>query len=123
MKYMTRSVVVMALLSQANAFRPIPGTVPWDKAVSRPSWENPDYPTNYFVPNFGEDHEIKLSKMNLQRAEEEVGHTMKASFDKAKPPADYRVPDFGVDSEVKNLQSSLGAAEKQLGRTWNLSLL
>ena len=58
-----KAAVILALLASSNAvqleYRPPKGTVPWHKAISRPSWEKPDYPVNYSVPNFGVDNDIK----------------------------------------------------------------
>lgn len=122
-----KSAVILALLASTDAvqleFRPRPGTAPWHKAISRPSFEKPDFPTGYTVPNFGVDNDIRISKKNLVKAEKEVGHKLKATFDKPGPPADLRRPDYGVDSEIKSINQSLTAAEKKLKKKWNVKLL
>ena len=59
-----------------------------------------DHPTDYFVPNFGVDRDIKLTAMNLAKAEKEVGHTMSASFDAPAPLPDNRMPDLGLDADI-----------------------
>ena len=115
-------VATVALLTTKAAaikldYRPTAGSVPWEKPASRPSWEDPPYPHNYFVPNFGEDRDMKLTAMNLAKAEKEVNHTLKASFDKPKPPADYTIPDFGVDRDIITTQRNIADTEKELKHT------
>jgi hypothetical protein len=46
-------------------FRPIPGTAPWHKKVKGPSHQEPDWPVNYFVPNFGKDVDIKRTQKSI----------------------------------------------------------
>ena len=118
----TIGVATVALLvNQAEAvklsFRPIPGSVPWHKAISRPSWENPSYPHGYTVPNFGEDRDMSLTAQNLKKAEKEVNHTLVASFASGAPPPDYRIPDFGVDNDVVRTQRNIKDTEKELGHS------
>merc|ERR1712032_930199 len=81
------------------------------------SWSPPQ---DYFVPNFGEDHEIKYTKAHIAAAEGKLSHTLAASF--APPPShpmDYFVPNFGVDHDVKETQKHASAAESKLGHTWS----
>ena len=53
-------------------------------------------PRDYFVPNFGEDHDIKSTKQHMAAAETSLGHVMQASFAApAEPPRNYFVPNFG----------------------------
>jgi hypothetical protein len=82
------------------AFRPYTdGRTPWYKTASRP--DPTPFPNGYFVPNFGEDTEMRLSKMNLAKAEEEVGAKMSGSYFDAPAghPVDYFVPNFGADHD------------------------
>ena len=41
--------------TSAISFRPIEGSVPWHKAISKPTWTDPDWPVGYKVPSFGVD--------------------------------------------------------------------
>lgn len=67
-------MAVLALFtSQAVAikYRPPAGTVPWGSDATLPEWRDPqDHKVNYFIPNFGEDSDIKASKKNMAAAEE-----------------------------------------------------
>jgi hypothetical protein len=58
---------VIALLfaksTEAARFRPTAGSVPWGpKPATRPTWHDVDgdanVPRDYFIPNFGVDHNI-----------------------------------------------------------------
>lgn len=62
------------------------------------------HPVNYFVPNFGLDHDIKNTAVDLDVAEKSVGHNWIYKDPKkapAGPPTNYFVPDFGVDHDVE----------------------
>ena len=62
--------------SQAVAikYRPYPGSVPWGGDADKPEWEDPqDHKVNYFVPNFGLDHDILDSQQNLKEMEHKYG--------------------------------------------------
>ena len=112
---------VALLINQAEAvkidFRPPTGSVPWHKAISRPSWESPPYPNGYTVPNFGEDRDMALTAMNLKKAEKEVNHTMKASFSAGAPPPDYTIPNFGADDDIVRTQRNIADTERELGHS------
>lgn len=41
-----------------SRFRPIAGSVPWHKAITDTTWNTPDWPVNYFVPDFGVDTDV-----------------------------------------------------------------
>ena len=56
---------------------------------------------NYFVPNFGQDSDIKETLKSLKVSEKENKHKLKASFKKAWEPSSYPVPNFGVDHDIK----------------------
>jgi len=58
----------------------------------------PGHPMDYFVPDFGVDHDILASNVGLKVAEKTVGHNWDFKFEK-KPAweAGFKVPDFGVD--------------------------
>ena len=69
----TSSAVLALMLSTTSAvkttFRPTAGSVPWGGAASRPTWDTPDYPVNYYIPNFGMDHNILTTMNSLKIAE------------------------------------------------------
>ena len=112
--------------ASAIKYRPPVGSVPWHKAndeISVASWVNPDkkeYPTNYFVPDFGVDFDIADTQKHQAQAEEAVGFKMTTTWKKEKgPPMDYYVPNFGVDQDIKDLQENLHETEHKLGK-WKI---
>jgi hypothetical protein len=54
-------------------FRPTEGSVPWGGAATRPTWDTPDYPVNYYIPNFGMDHNVLTTMNSLKIAEKGAG--------------------------------------------------
>jgi hypothetical protein len=97
------SVTLALLTNEAKAikYRPPTGATPWYKKCSVGGNEDPEYPYNYVVPNFGVDTDIVQTTRHLGEAESSVGQTMKASFKKPKShPIGYKVPDFGVDHDI-----------------------
>jgi len=63
MKHITMAVA--ALLSRVSAVE-----IKRDPLLTwAPSAKGGGHPTNYFVPHFGEDNEIKYTKMNVANAE------------------------------------------------------
>jgi len=69
----TSPIVIALLLSDTSAinhgFRPTQGAVPWHGAATRPTWDTPDHPVNYFIPNLGMDHGILTTMNSLKIAE------------------------------------------------------
>jgi hypothetical protein len=62
------------------------------------------HPMDYFVPNFGVDHDIKDSLAHTGQSETNLDHQWKfvPKEDRPKPhPVDYKVANFGVDEDVK----------------------
>ena len=55
------------------------------------------HPKDYFVPHFGEDHEITYTKKNIADAEKKLGHILDTSPPPDDPPRNYFVPHFGTD--------------------------
>lgn len=83
-------------------YRPLPGTAPWHKDAEPSTWVKPDWPVDYFVPNFGVDEDIKRTTRNIKEAEEEGNKKLGFSFKKPKGhPVDYFVPNFGEDKDIK----------------------
>jgi len=111
--------------SQAVAikYRPYPGSVPWGGDADKPEWEDPqDHKVNYFVPDFGKDSDIKSSFKNMAKAEEDLKHELKASFDpEDEPKRNYFVPHFGEDNEIKYTKKNIADAEKALGHEYDTS--
>ena len=77
-----------------------------------------DHPTNYFVPHFGEDYDIKSTKKHISDAEARYGHILDTSPPPKDPPRNYFVPHFGVDADIKASLKNLNDQEKKLG-AWN----
>lgn len=72
---------------------------------------------NYFVPNFGVDHDIVDSFSNLRNTERRLNHTLTTNIKKpADPPRGYYVPNFGVDQDIKDAQSNIAAQEAVHGK-------
>ena len=72
------------------------------------------YKVDYFVPNWGQDEDVKSALSFAQQAETELGTTWTPK-EKADPPKrNYFVPNFGIDNEIASNFNSLAVAEKQL---------
>merc|ERR1712086_215154 len=84
-----------------------------------PTVRGSGHPTNYFVPHFGEDHDIKNTKASYTKEEQRQGHFWSVSDPPADPPRNYFVPNFGVDQDVKDSLQHLGDQEAKHG-SWNL---
>lgn len=63
---------------------------------------------NYFVPNFGKDHNIVQSDESAQQAEEQLGHTWTPTFDEEKDEwvvptetAEFRLAGVNEDMHIK----------------------
>jgi len=64
-------------------------------------------PQDYFVPNFGQDHDVQTTLSNAKHAEKRLGHKFVGAKPADPPPRDYFVPDFGQDHDVKNTRASI----------------
>ena len=94
------AIELLVSTSSAHSFRPYTnGDTPWYKVPKREP--TVDFPINYKVPSYGQDHDIKDTISNTQKAEKRLGHQLEATF---TPPAgfkkDYVVPNFGADKEI-----------------------
>jgi len=81
------------------------------------------HPMNYFVPNFGLDHDMIETKKSADLEEKLQKHDWVVPDPKSlpkPPPRDYFVPNFGLDNEIVTSISDLNEAEKTNGK-WNLS--
>jgi hypothetical protein len=114
--------VTLALLTnevKAVKYRPLVGTTPWYKKASVGENEDPKYPYNYYIPNFGVDYEIETSQRHLSEAEQDIGTEMKASFKRPKGyPVDYKVPSYGQDGEIKQALNNIAQSETNLKHKW-----
>merc|ERR1711935_500260 len=105
--------------ARAVKYRPPPGATPWYKKASVGENEDPKYPYNYFIPNFGTDADVIMSQKHLDMAENDVGTQMKASFKKPKGyPVDYKVPSFGVDNDMIIAKQNIAQSETNLKHKW-----
>ena len=68
--------------AQAVKYRPIKGTVPWHKPAEPSSWVKPDWPVDYFVPNFVRP---------MPEAEEDLELEMEAELDEDLAASNERV--------------------------------
>jgi hypothetical protein len=104
---------------------------------------------DYFVPNFGVDHDIVSTQSNLKNAETSRDHKwvlsqkrsipacnssnfpncvreaetaapMKLQADMDKHDKDYFIPNFGVDHDIIATQNNLKNAEGSLNHQWKL---
>ena len=80
------------------------------------------HPVDYFVPNFGVDHDIKTNENSLAIAEKERGHKLyieDCSDTKGKPcnPALWTKYNYApeISDEVTDTQNSISLAEDQVG--------
>ena len=77
------------------------------------------HPTNYFVPHFGEDHDILETKKSYQKEEQKQGHFWAVTPTPDDPPRNYFVPHFGVDTDIADSFKNLNDQESKHGK-WNL---
>jgi len=86
----TSHLVVALMVATSSAvqlqYRPTAGSVPWGGAASRPEWDTPPYPVNYYIPNFGMDHNILTTMNSLKIAEQGAGKKLKAAFAQSDAP-------------------------------------
>jgi len=80
------------------------------------------YPMNYFVPNFGRDHDINSTWASLDWAEQDLDHKFnpksKKEVKKDAHPVDYKVADFGLDEDVVITQKNIADQEKLKKHKW-----
>jgi len=94
----SKNSVVLAFVGSATAITREP-LLTWkstsDKVI--------DKTKNYYVPNFGDDREMALTKKHLDWAEKKLGRkwNVKPEDLKKKKKEDYTVPNFGVDHDIR----------------------
>ena len=69
-------------LTGAAAFRPPTGSAPWHKEGRENEWFKPDWPINYYVPDFGVDHDIIHTQKHIADQEARLKHNWQPKFDK-----------------------------------------
>ena len=86
-----------------------------------------EIPMNYFIPNFGPDHDIKASQLHLSKTEKKMKHkldwdriTAEAEAEKSIPK-DIKVNDFGQDKDIITTLNNLKSSEKSLGTKMTLA--
>ena len=88
----------------------------------KPKAKKDAYPKDYFVPNFGVDHDIANTHVHREAAEKALGHVMTYTPKKLRPkspPRDYFVPHFGQDEDIKVSIKNLNDNEAKYGK-WDL---
>lgn len=80
------------------------------------------HPINYFVPDFGMDHDIISSQAHIAQQEKLLNNPWKPVLKKDLPkphPTGYFVPDFGLDADINTSLNNLKTMEKKYGK-WDL---
>ena len=73
---------------------------------------------DYFVPNFGADHDVINSAKSIKDAETKLKHKWTPKKNPKPTATDYFVPNFGMDSDIVTTQSNMAKTEATLG-AWN----
>lgn len=82
------------------------------------------HPVDYFVPNFGQDGDIRETFNSLGKAEKIEKHKWIVKPQQLKKkeeyPVDYPVANFGIDRDIALTNEHMKYAEKKLGvKSWN----
>jgi len=72
------------------------------------------YPVDYFIPNWGQDEDVKSALAFAQQAEDDQGVTWVPKKAEKPPARNYFVPNFGVDHEIAENAASLAGSEEAL---------
>mgnify|MGYP001024509484 FL=1 len=86
-----------------------------------------EIPMNYYVSNFGPDHDIKATQLHLSKTEKKMKH--KLDWDRVTAeakaendyPKDFKVNDFGQDKDIITTLDNLKSSEKNLGSKMTLA--
>ena len=105
------------VMASKAEYRPTSEQAPWYKTAKGSTWNTPDWPVNYKVPNFGVDNEILANNKNLADAEKKLKTKLTAVKKAADPPRDYFVPNLGKDRDLVINDINLDEAQKQHGHT------
>ena len=81
-----------------------------------------DIKQDYFIPNFGVDHDIADSEQNLAQSEKLLNKKMGDDYFKDAPSHDvnYFVPNFGQDNEIATSLKNTADTEKALNHKWTV---
>jgi hypothetical protein len=83
-----------------------------------PTFLVPDFPHNYSVPDFGEDPDMRRTRIALREAENDTNHTFsvdKGFWKPIAPVADLRRQDYGVDRDILLTHANLQESEQEVG--------
>lgn len=107
----------LSVQASKSTYRPTQEQAPWYYPHNKDLWQEPAWPVNYVVPNFGPDRDdVLVTQNNLASVEKNLGKKLSATFDPPKPPPrDYFVPNFGQDSDIKLTSLDIAEAEAQHG--------
>ena len=75
-------------------------------------------PRDYFVPNFGQDSDVKLTALDISEAEAQHDHKLTIPEKPKEIPRDYFVPNFGQDKEILATKQHIAEQEKLLNHKW-----
>ena len=84
-----------------------------------------DHPIDYFVPNFGVDHDIKANNENLAWSEAQLSHKLvipktTAIRENEDVPPIQMPANRVLDADVKTTLANSKAAEESLDHKWNI---
>ena len=119
---MYKLVVLAAVASAINIsgeseYRCDAAAHPWCKKQAGSTWNKPDWPIGYKVPNFGVDKDIISTQGHIKAAEKRLKQKFTATFKKAKShPVDYPVVNLGIDKDILDAQASIAGTETILGK-------
>ena len=86
-----------------------PQSSPCEKDINR----------DYFVPNFGVDHDVSATQKHIKDAEGNLKHKWNPKLkEDSKQITDYKVPNLGMDKDIKDSFGSVKTTEAKLG-AWN----
>ena len=112
---MKSAVFALATISLASAVKlerePLAAWSPTPKGDA--------FKMNYFVPHFGEDDDIKATKISAGIAEKAYNHFNWPADPADDPKRDYFVPHFGEDEDIEFSKRNIANAEKAHG-AWNV---
>ena len=114
MKSASIAIATLAVASAVNIDRRREPLLTWS-----PTPKKSGHPVDYFVPHFGEDHDIIETKKSWATEEKKQGHFWAIAPPADDPPRNYFVPHFGTDEDIKSSLKNLNDQEAK-HRKWNL---
>ena len=112
-----KSIAIIALAASVNAVR-ITEDASRDPLLTWAPTKPWSHPTDYFVPHFGEDHDVSDTKKSSKYAESALGHRWDGppATPPTPPPMDYFVPNFGEDQDIRNVKAAVAQQEALHGK-------